>query len=200
MLEFDLDWVCIPQFRPFINSFGLISLTPPDGVKTASRRAIFMTSEKNLLIGEFRRTLDERHRLSLPPNLLEDLADQPCILAKERPGALSLWNANSWQTRLDSGVQLVQSKMQAGRLEGRLPQVQQLGRLLSTRHCEVQLAGRGRLTIPEGFREFLGVEPGGELMTVGAAICVEIWSVSRWIEYVDSHIVDFHSLFQGLAD
>ena len=42
-----------------------------------------------------------------------------------------------------------------------------LGRLLSTRHRTVQLAGRGRLLIPEGFREFLGVEPNGEALFWG---------------------------------
>ena len=73
----------------------------------------------------------------------------------------------NWKTRLDDGVQLVESKIEAGRLEGRLEEVQRLGRLLSTRHREVQLAGRGRLVVPEGFREFLGVEPGGEVMVDG---------------------------------
>ena len=98
------------------------------------------------------------------------------MLAKERPGCLSLWNAQAWQGRLDEGVELVKSKMRAGKLEGKLEDVQQLGRLLSTRHSSVQLAGRGRLSIPEGFREFLQVEQGGEVIVVGAGVCVEMWS------------------------
>ena len=67
----------------------------------------------------------------------------------------------------DEGVELIKRKMQAGKLEGRIGQVQLLGRLLSTRHKPVQLAGRGRLLIPEGFRQFLGVEPGGEVLVLG---------------------------------
>ena len=35
-----------------------------------------------------------------------------------------------------------------------MERVQMLGRLLSTRHRNVRLAGRGRLVIPEGFRIF----------------------------------------------
>lgn len=159
-----------------------------------------MTSDNQLLIGEHRRTLDERNRLSLPSDLVEDLLDQPCVLAKERPGALSLWNAANWQERLDAGMQLVESKIRAGRLEGRLPQVQRLGRLLSTRHCEVSFAGRGRLTIPEAFRVFLEVEPGDEVLVVGAAVCLEIWKPEKWVEYVNENIVDFHELFHGLSD
>ena len=100
------------------------------------------------------------------------------LLCSARTGALSLWNAKDWQQRLEQGVRLIQSKLEAGRLEGRLDDVQRFGRLLSTRHRGVQLAGRGRLVIPEGFREFLGVEPGGEVMVIGAALCVELWGPS----------------------
>ena len=75
-----------------------------------------MSARAEFILGEFPRTLDERFRLSLPPEFAEALlADGPeCILAKERPGSLSLWNARAWQVRLDNGVELVRQKMRAG--------------------------------------------------------------------------------------
>jgi MraZ protein len=153
------------------------------------------------ILGEFRRTLDERYRLSVPTELAEPLlaAGNQCILAKERPGCLSLWNAADWQNKLDAGVQLVESKMQLGRLEGRIEDVQLLGRLLSTRHKAVELAGRGRLLLPEGFREFLGFEPGGEVLVVGAAICVELWRPEAWIKYLEENMPRFRALFDTLS-
>ena len=47
-----------------------------------------MTAAASLLIGEFVRTLDERFRLALPPELLDPLlAGGPkIVLAKERAG------------------------------------------------------------------------------------------------------------------
>lgn len=155
----------------------------------------------SFLLGEHRRTLDERYRLSIPAELVEPLlADgHACILIKERPGALSLWSAARWQQRLDRGVRLIESKLEAGRLEGRVDQVQRLGRLLSTRHREVKLAGRGRLVLPEGFREFLGVEPGGDALVVGAALCVEIWEPAAWFQYLEQTIPEFHHLFDELS-
>ncbi len=154
-----------------------------------------------MILGEFQRTLDERYRLSLPAEVAEPLtaAGNACILAKERPGCLSLWNAATWQGKLDAGMRLVESKMQAGRLEGKLEEVQLLGRLLSTRHKPVELAGRGRLLLPEGFREFLGVEPGGEVMVVGAAICVEIWRGDAWIKHLEERMPEFRKLFDQLS-
>lgn len=156
---------------------------------------------KSFLFGEHRRTLDERFRVSVPAEFADALTDDgtDCILAKERSGALSLWNAANWQGKLDAGIRLLQEKMEAGRLEGRVEEVQRLGRLLSTRHTMVKFAGRGRLLIPEGFREFLGVEPNGELMVVGAALCVELWRPDAWFGYVNDTIPDFRSLFDNLS-
>jgi MraZ protein len=160
-----------------------------------------MPGISQLILGEYRRRLDDRYRLSVPRELADLLtADAPeCILAKERPGCMSLWSATHWKARLDEGVELVKQKMQAGRLEGRIGQVQLFGRLLSTRHRMVRLAGRGRVLIPEGFREFLGVEPGGEVVVVGAAICVEIWSPPSWLKCLETRMPKFRRLLDQLS-
>ena len=154
------------------------------------------------LLGEFRRSLDDRYRLSIPGELHQRLLDGggECILAKEMPGALSLWGKSDWGDRLEKGVEVVQSKMRAGRLEGRIEDVQALGRLLSTRHRDVQITGRGRILIPEGYREFLGVEPGGEVLIVGAAVCVEIWRPDSWFIHLEEKMPEFRHLLDRLAD
>lgn len=154
------------------------------------------------VLGEFKRSLDDRYRISVPTELIEALqsqADSKCILAKERPGALSLWHAEDWGEKLEKDVALIRSKIEAGHLKDRVNDVQLLGRLLSTRHRDIQIAGRGRINIPEGFREFLGVEPGGEAMVIGAAVCIEIWRPDAWIEYLNEQIPEFGSLVEQLA-
>jgi MraZ protein len=160
-----------------------------------------MSARQEFILGEFPRALDERYRLSIPQELFGPLLSgkADCILAKERPGCLSLWNASAWQVRLNDGVELIKSKMRAGKLEGRLEEVQQLSRLLSTRHRTVQLTGRGRLSIPEGFREFLQVEQPGDVIVVGAGVCVEIWNPRQWIEYLDQRMPEFRQLLDGLS-
>ncbi|NIP84831.1 MAG: division/cell wall cluster transcriptional repressor MraZ [Planctomycetales bacterium] len=160
-----------------------------------------MESEIEFLVGEYSRVLDERHRLSLPEPLVGSLmAPQGrCLLVKERPGCLSLWSQAGWQEKLDAGLALVRGKIRAGKLEGRMHQVQMLGRLLSTRQSEVKLAGRGRLLVPEGFREFLGVEPGGEVAVIGAAVCIELWRPAAWLDYLNRRIPRFRRLFDNLS-
>jgi MraZ protein len=160
-----------------------------------------MPGVEEFLIGEHPRTLDERWRVSIPSEFADLLTakSSDCILAKELPGCLSLWSAPVWQARLDEGMDLVKQKMRAGRLQEKIAEVQLLGRLISTRHRTVQLAGRGRLLIPEGFREFLGVEPNGETVVIGAAVCIEIWRPAAWINYLDTKIPEFRTIFDQLS-
>jgi MraZ protein len=161
-----------------------------------------MPEDSDLLLGEWNRTLDERFRISLPNEVLEGLAggQRTCTLAKERPGCVSLWNSQRWEAWLAEGVHLLDSKVRAGRLEDRMESVQSLGRLLSTRHRSIPLAGRGRIAIPDSFRAFLAVEPGGDVLVVGAAICVEIWSPLQWADHIGQQMPTFRSLFQELTN
>lgn len=158
-------------------------------------------SNDGLYLGEWTRSLDERFRLSLPTEMVELLASEAseCVLAKERPGCVSLWNPSQWKASMADGVSLVANKINSGRLSDRTSQVQMLGRLLSTRHRTVPVAGRGRVAIPESFRDFLEVEPGENLMVVGAAVCVEIWHPRRWSEHIGEHMPNFRELFEQLA-
>jgi MraZ protein len=161
-----------------------------------------MPASDELLLGEWARSLDERFRLSLPQAWADVLSVDTgqCVLAKERPGCVSVWNSQQWQSWLADGVELVTGKIRSGRLSSRLEQVQMLGRLLSTRHRTVPIAGRGRLVIPESFRDFLEVEPGGNLLVVGAAVCVELWHPRRWSEHIGENMPEFRQLFDQLAD
>jgi MraZ protein len=160
------------------------------------------TPSAGLILGEYSRTLDDRFRLTLPPELAAELGPEgeDCILAKERPGCLSLWRATVWQERLDQGVDLVRAKIRAGKMEGRFHQVQLLGRLLSSRHKSVQLAARGRLLLPEGFREFLRCEAGSDVMVIGAAVCVELWNPAAWNKHLDRQMPRFRRLLDRLSD
>lgn len=145
--------------------------------------------------------LDERFRVTIPNELIETgfTDGAACFLAKERTGCISLWEAARWKSKLEASVNLVRAKMDAGKLAGRIDDVQRLGRLLSTRHKEVQLAGRGRIVIPEGFREYLGVEPGGEVLLVGAGVCIELWQPAAWMDYLAQTMPEFGSLLDELS-
>ena len=158
--------------------------------------------EQKIIQGEFSRKLDERYRLSLPEKLVELFPvgeGGDCVLVKERPGCISLWPQESWEKEFSKRVELVNLHQQMGDYTDRLAQLQLLGRLLSTGYRPVQLAGKGRLLIPEGFREFLRVEPGQEVMVVGAAVSIEIWHPERWVRYVEKRMPKFRKILTALS-
>lgn len=157
---------------------------------------------ETFITGEVKRTIDDRFRITLTPEMAEAVTDEAgeTILAKERYGCLSLWRAVDWQQRINDGIGLIRQKIQAGRMEQKWSDVQRLGRLLSTRHRTVKLANRSRILIPEGFREFLDVAPNQEVMLVGAVICVEIWNPQAWLDTLKHDMPEFGPLFRELTD
>ncbi|QDU61401.1 MraZ-like protein [Planctomycetes bacterium Pan216] len=159
-----------------------------------------MTLAPQLITGEFRRVYDDRYRIALPMESIETLT-QPsadCVLAKEREGCLSLWNAQLWQERIEGGVELLRKKLELNLLQFDMAKVQRFTRLLSTRSRPVKLGQRGRLLVPEGFREFLAVEPNNEVIIVGAGFCLEIWNPEIWVQYLRDDIGQFNDLFKEL--
>ena len=72
---------------------SLIARTPSLGIFFR----LSPVQNREFFLGEFPRSLDDRFRLSIPQELLDPFlaGGSETILAKERPGALSLWNAAS---------------------------------------------------------------------------------------------------------
>ena len=163
-----------------------------------------MSSERpdpGLILGEYRRVYDDRYRIALPPELVQAIGSDgaDCVLAKEREGALSLWKASTWRQRAGKWLEALDAKLKSDAIDRNdYPRLQTLGRILSTHHRPVALGQRGRLLVPEGFREFLGVEPGHEVMIVGAAVCIEIWQPERWFEHVRANVGDFQTLLEEI--
>ena len=157
---------------------------------------------QTFITGEFRRVVDDRFRLSLPQELADGVSSESgdVILVKEQAGCLSLWRPGDWQQRLDDGITLIRQKIQLGRMEQKWSEVQRFGRLLSTRSRTIRLAGRSRLVIPEGFREFLDVPPESEVMLIGAVICVEIWNPNHWLQLLRTEMPSFNPLLRELSD
>ena len=160
-----------------------------------------MSEEQQFIQGEFTRTLGDRFRVTLPTEL--DKVFKPkngnCAIVKERPGCLSLWEAEVWASHLDTRIELIQLRLRTGDIKQRTPELQRFGRLLSTRHRLIRLEGKGRLVLPDGFREFLAVKPEGEVVFVGAYHCIEIWHPEKWINYQENDIPEFDNLVNLLS-
>ena len=160
-----------------------------------------MDSASKLIFGEHQRTLDERFRVSLPTEMSDALTSESndCVIVKERPGCLSLWHAKEWKEKMNAGIAVIESKFKMGKLAERTAEVQKFSRLLSSRYKEIPMAGRGRFVLPEGFRNFLNVEAGGEVVVVGAGVSVELWNPTQWFSYLEEQTPEFQGIFDELT-
>jgi len=165
------------------------------------------------LEGEYRCKLDARHRLALPQALAEPLtaAGGPYVLAKERLGCASLWNAEVWESTVNLKVELAKQKVRGGLWNHRIEQAQLFGRLLSARHARVVIDKKYRLVVPEDFRQFLrltepvaeesdeGSGTAGQVAVLGAGVCVEIWHPRAWLKYLARRMPKFRQLIEELS-
>ena len=161
-----------------------------------------MMETKRFIQGEFCRTVDDRYRLTLPDEFKEVFKPESgkCVIVKESPGYLSLWEESTWKQHHDTRVEMVMQRLNAGYLGQNMSDIQRFGRLLSTRYRHIQLADRARFLLPEGFREFLAVEPKKDVMIVGATFCIEIWNPQKWISYIEGDMPQFGSLLESLLN
>lgn len=155
-----------------------------------------------LIEGEYRRVYDDRYRIVLPAEFIGPLGgeESECVLSKEREGCLSLWKLSTYEQKIERGLKVFKTRFEGDLLDRDFSKVQRFSRLLSTRSRRVKLAQRGRLLVPEGFREFLGVQPDSETLVVGAGVCVEIWNPARWFDYLRADLGEFTNLFKELAN
>ncbi|MFO0944788.1 MAG: hypothetical protein U1D30_02395 [Planctomycetota bacterium] len=160
-----------------------------------------MNPANQLITGEFRWVYDDRYRIALPPECVEPLVGDSAdgVIAKEREGCLSLWNAELWKKKFEGGVELIRHKLQLDYLERDLMKVQRFSRLLSTRSRPVKLGQRGRLLVPRDFGSFWPSSPTAKFSS-GAGICSgDLESARVWNAYLREDIGEFHSLFKELA-
>ena len=161
-----------------------------------------MTETKKLIMGEFSRTVDDRYRLTLPDEFKEVFKPESgkCMIVKESPGYLSLWEESTWKQHHDTRVEMVLQRLNAGYLGQNMSDLQRFGRLLSTRYRQIQLADRARFLLPEGFREFLAVEPKQDVMIIGATFCIELWHPKKWIAHIEENMPQFGNLLESLLN
>jgi len=161
-----------------------------------------MSETKKFIEGEFSRTVDDRYRLTLPDEFKDVFKPEAgkCVIVKESPGCLSLWDENTWKQQHHARIEIVRQRYETGYLAGNMSDLQRFGRLLSARYRHIQLADRARFLLPEGFREFLAVEPKNDVMIVGAIFCIEIWNPQKWIPYIEGDMQQFGSVLEGLLN
>lgn len=142
----------------------------------------------NLLTGEFRNTLDEKGRLSLPARMRSELPGISLVLTQGVDKCLWLFPPQQWQ-ELSQKLMASTSLFQA---RSRLVQ----RRILAPAQ-EVEIDRLGRISIPQSLREWAGLSR--ECVILGISKYIEIWNADEYKKYLDENKDEFLSAAEDLG-
>jgi len=120
--------------------------------------------------GEYVYRMDGRGRLPLPPRFRGAFAGGAVLTQGSPDPCLRLYPQETY----DQQASLYMSEPPTRR-KGRM-----IRRAFFGRSFEVELDGQGRILVPGRLRQHAGLD--GDVVVVGAAECLEIWSRERWDE------------------
>ncbi len=140
-----------------------------------------------MLIGEYRHSLDEKGRLTMPSRYRE-LLGKSFILTKGLDGCLFVYPIQEWQSLLND--------IQALPLTN--PSARAFVRIFLAGACEPELDKQGRFVISPSLREYASLER--ELVICGVGSRLEIWSAERWDKYVESASPSFSEIASELVN
>jgi MraZ protein len=134
----------------------------------------------NLLTGEFKNTLDEKGRISLPARMRSELPGTTLILTQGIDDCLWLFPPLQWEEL-------------SGKLMEHTSPFQARSRLIQRRILapaqEVEIDRLGRISIPQSLREFARLSR--ECVILGISKYIEIWNADDYRAYLDANKEEF---------
>ncbi|MGN0308453.1 MAG: division/cell wall cluster transcriptional repressor MraZ [Lachnospiraceae bacterium] len=138
-----------------------------------------------MFMGEYNHTVDTKGRLIIPSKFREALGDE-FVVTKGLDGCLFVYDNTEWQS--------FEEKLKALPLTNK--DARQFVRFFLAGAANVEVDKQGRILLPAVLREFAGLDK--EVVLVGVASRVEIWSRAKWEE--SSGYEDMEEIAEHMAD
>ncbi|MDR1836244.1 MAG: division/cell wall cluster transcriptional repressor MraZ [Treponema sp.] len=142
-----------------------------------------------MLTGEFKVTLDEKGRISLPASLRKDLNEISLRLTKGEDNCLWLFPLAKWEELVSTKI--VENTNPFSRKDRSL-----LRRLIGPSQS-VEIDKAGRIPVVQGLREFAGLSK--DCMVLGQIDYIEIWDEVRYFKYLENSDVEFEGASEELS-
>ncbi len=125
-----------------------------------------------MLIGEFRHTIDEKKRISVPANFRKEIGKK-IVITRGLDSCLFLYTMDGW-------------KKVMGELD-KLPMTQggarSFNRFIFGGAFEAEIDGMGRILIPDHLKNFADLK--SKVVFVGLNDRVEIWDEKKWKDHIE---------------
>lgn len=126
-----------------------------------------------MLIGEYRHTIDDKNRLSLPSKFRKEMGKR-VVVTPGLESCLFIFTVKEWET-ISSRLSVSDSSLLTADNRG-------FNRYLLGRAVEVEVDAVGRMLIPEHLRVKARLET--KVAFVGVRDRVELWNEEAWDAYV----------------
>ncbi len=140
-------------------------------------------------MGEYNHTIDAKGRLIIPSKFRDSLGDE-FVVTKGLDGCLFVYDNKEWSA--------FEEKLKSLPLTNK--DARQFVRFFLAGATLAEVDKQGRILVPANLREFAGLEK--EVVLVGVASRVEIWSKARWEDtasYDDVEEIAEHMAELGLG-
>lgn len=139
----------------------------------------------HMFMGEYNHTIDAKGRLIIPSKFREVLGDE-FVVTKGMDGCLFVFDNKEWQAFEEKLHTLPMMDKEA----------RQFTRYFLAGAASVEVDKQGRILIPSVLREFAELDK--EVVLVGVASRIEIWSKQRWEE--TSEYDDMEEIAEHMSD
>lgn len=141
--------------------------------------------ERSMFMGEYNHTIDSKGRLIVPARFREALGDE-FVITKGLDGCLFVYAEKEWQ--------VFEEKLRSLPLTNKNSRQFTRFFLAGAAACEVDK--QGRVLIPQVLRDFAALEK--DVVLVGVASRIEIWSRQRWDECMDNYDDDMDEVAENM--
>ena len=138
-----------------------------------------------MFMGEYNHTIDAKGRLIVPAKFREILGDN-FIVTKGLDGCLFVYPNDEW-TRFEEKLKSLPLTNKNAR---------QFTRFFLAGAAACEGDKQGRILLPQGLREFASLEK--DVVLVGVASRIEIWSRERWDESMNTYDGDMDEVAENM--
>ncbi|ABR49038.1 MraZ protein [Alkaliphilus metalliredigens QYMF] len=140
-----------------------------------------------MFIGEYNHSIDSKGRLSVPSRFREELGDR-FILTKGLDNCLFVYSMDEWKVLEDKLKKLPLTNRDA----------RAFVRFFFSGATECELDNQGRIRIPNNLRSHAYLEK--EVIVIGVATRIEIWSSDQWGQYNDDSNLSYDEIANRMEE
>jgi MraZ protein len=141
---------------------------------------------KKMLLGEYKHTLDDKKRISLPIKFRKEVGKK-IVVTHGLDNCLFLYSLGEWQK--------IAEKL--GSLSIGQADTRRFNRFILGGAVEIEVDSLGRILIPDHLRNFAKLE--SQVVFAGVHNRVEIWEEKRWSEYKNKVSAEADALAEKLG-